>query len=193
MPVIQATLPETIDTPWLVQAFGSDGPVSARWDVQPIHDSAGRMSDLLRIGPLLGKLANVDESRVEIAFYSEVAPRTAIRVPGFHGAVVGSERALILLDWIDNERQQGGARATTTRRAEAMVDALAELHGRWWGRSVATLPDWHAPLELTRARVRANKECFIGLHARDISETLHRSRQHRNQCVSPRTSEARYS
>ncbi len=87
----------------------------------------------------------------EVRFYDTIAPRTPLRVPTcYHAQLAGDGRSVLVLEDLSGRYQVGDqVVGATLAQAEAVVDALAELHATWWEREelqqLAWLPDPDAP------------------------------------------------
>jgi thiamine kinase-like enzyme len=165
---------DELDAPFVAAALRDAGyelDVEAI-DVEPFAEGSGYLGDLARIrlhyatggGPesIVAKVPPADPGgravgrmlgvwRREHLFYSELARGLDLPVPHCYASLadVGEERYLLLLedlgDLTTELSQVHGAEPEEARQA---VEALADLHARWWGEAggaIAWMPTIAAP------------------------------------------------
>ncbi len=88
----------------------------------------------------VAKFATADEGRRERRFYEQIAPSTAVRVPGFLGARDDDERSVLFLEDLGHARQ-GDSECRSLEDCAAVLKQAAALHRTWRGR-VPSLPSW---------------------------------------------------
>jgi aminoglycoside phosphotransferase (APT) family kinase protein len=96
---------------------------------------------------LVVKWAPTKDVQREAHFYEVLAPRLTLRLAQLHGHVTDDrvERGVLVLEDMVETRQGDILIGATPDEADALVDAMARLHARFWDASdadVASLPSW---------------------------------------------------
>lgn len=86
--------------------------------------------------------------RREVRFYQEVAGELSLRVPRawFSAMAESSVPFAILMEEIVGAQPMDQLAGCTVEEAEAVVDALAQLHARWWNAADLDELDWLPPV-----------------------------------------------
>ncbi|MEO1062935.1 MAG: aminoglycoside phosphotransferase family protein [Actinomycetota bacterium] len=150
-----ADVPETLDdldVRWLSEALGFEVDYVRS---EPLAAGVGVLSAVARLhlegdeapDTVIVKLASTDvEQRRyastfglyerEVRFYRELRGETDVRVPEpLHAELdAGGTRFVLVLEDIFGGRSVDQLAGCSLADAEAVVDAISRLHGRWWGR-----------------------------------------------------------
>ncbi len=167
------SVPATLDdltTAWLSRALAPrHGPV-ATFTVERIGADTGYASEMGRVTPtyeghaagpknLVVKLA---AGRREAAFYRDIGSYAGVRVPHCHAAAYdeATDRAALVLEDIGAASFGDAATGCSVADAELVVDALAQLHARWWQspRLSSVRPFPEPPLDTLAVRLAAVRE-----------------------------------
>jgi len=73
----------------------------------------------------------------EVAWYRDIAPRSKVRIPKVHAAMIAEDQShyCLVLEDLGHLRQASRTEGTTWDEAMAAIDALAAYHSSWTGSS----------------------------------------------------------
>lgn len=99
----------------------------------------------------------------EIRFFRDVAPSTKLRIPACHLAELGDDgRFVLVLEDLSAGFELGDqVQGASLAQARAAIDALADLHIRWWERDELSELDW-LPVPNAPAYLAAVPEIYRG-------------------------------
>jgi hypothetical protein len=167
MDVTFPTTPADVTVPWLSQVI--DAPVAAI-QYENLGEGVGVMAEVSRLHvtyaepvdrapTFILKTASPAEAnrdtattygfyRREVRFYQEVAHGLSLRVPRawFSDMAESSVPFAILMEEIVGAQPMDQLVGCTVEEAEAVVDALALLHARWWNSPDLDQLDWLPPV-----------------------------------------------
>ncbi len=150
-----AGVPETLDeldVRWLSEALGFEVDYVRS---EPLAAGVGVLSEVSRLHlegdeapeTVIVKLASLDGDQRryaatfglyerEVRFYEQLARDVDVRVPqALHAEVVEEgARFVLVLEEVQGGRSVDQLQGCSVADAEAVVDAISTLHGRWWGR-----------------------------------------------------------
>lgn len=181
-PLAAPRAPQELTASWLTATLRATGALSpegevAHFSATPIGEGVGLLGSLVRVRPtyapggpagpdsLVAKFstANAENRAVamafgvyarEVGFYRQVAPQLAGAAPGCHAAEYdpGSGASLLLLEDLDGYRLGDQVAGCTAAEAGLLIDLLAPMHARYWGRTedpdLAFAPRIDGPMQL---------------------------------------------
>jgi hypothetical protein len=169
-PELPLTVDE-VDADWLLAALRAggapvDGPITGI-ELEPITAAVGLMGEVTRLslsgpdggaGPPASVVAKLPSAlpdnralglalgfyEVEHRFYAELAGRVGLRTPHvwFTGAEPEAGRYALLLEDLGGHERHDQLDGAPIHRAEAMIDAVASMHARYWGLAPLAGHDW---------------------------------------------------
>jgi aminoglycoside/choline kinase family phosphotransferase len=160
-----------VDAAWLTTALREGGLETTASCValhrEPVAEAVGLMGEISRFGlewdaddpvlprSLIAKFPSaLEENRAlalamgyyecEHRFYQEVAPRAGLRTPAcwYTAGDPGSGRYVLLLEDLGHHERVDQLDGASPRHAEAVIDALADLHATWWDGDELTGLGW---------------------------------------------------
>ncbi len=161
--------PSDITPEWLTAALAPhlDGTTVVGIDVHDIGEGTGIFGEIARLrltydrpdrgapASLIAKLPCVEPENLAVAkalgiyerevhFFDDVAPTTPLRVPDCYLAELDDDgRFVLLLEDLEVDLDVGDqVVGATVEQAEAVIDALVELHAPWWETGELYELDW---------------------------------------------------
>jgi streptomycin 6-kinase len=189
--------PDALDATWLESALRSRAFPTARvrrvaYEIIGVGYGLAGTSARVTLegdgvpGTLVIKWAATNDVRREAYFYESLAPRLAMRLARLHAHASADEaaRGVLVFEDMVSTRQGDVLVGATADEADALIDAMANFHARFWDRTdpdLASLPSWDAvaqkrlshlaetlPLFLAEWRGRIPDEAFA--FATDLSK-----------------------
>lgn len=115
----------------------------------------------------------------EVHFYQQIGERTGIPVPRcYFSAIAPDGDVVLLLEDVSNARGGDLVRGCSLDEAACVVEALAEMHARWWNSpelasfAWVPAPDDEAALQLGREISRPAWEAFLKKAGKHIPRKL---------------------
>ncbi|MEO1060222.1 MAG: phosphotransferase [Actinomycetota bacterium] len=159
--------PDEITAEWLAATVPADvvgGPITG-FELSNIGEGTGIFGEIVRAslsvdggsgaGSVVVKMActepaNLEVAKVlgiyerELAMFEHVLPDAPLRVPACHFAHRAEDgRFVLVMEDLSVDYEVGDqVVGATVAQAEAVVDAVAELHARWWERPELAALDW---------------------------------------------------